>query len=68
MGGMTVLSRRAFVGGLARLGASAAGLGVLSLVPCAGAVAGTARRQSDARMDGMMSLHRRFITRQANAV
>ena len=49
-------------------GASAAGLGFFSLVTCAGAVVGTARRQSDARMDGMMNLHSRFITRQASAL
>ena len=48
-------------------GASPAGLCSFPLVTCAGTVKGTARRQSDARMDGMMSLHRRFITRQANA-
>ena len=49
-------------------GASSASLCFFPLVTCAGAVVETARRQSDARMDGMMSLHRRFITRQANAV
>lgn len=46
--------------------ASPVGLGSLPLVACAGAGVGTARRQSDTRMDGTMNLDRRFITRQPN--
>lgn len=49
-------------------GASLAGLCSFPLVTCAGAVVGSARRQSDARIDGRMNLYRRFITGHANAV